>query len=145
MDDVILPPWAKGDPRNFIEIHREALESDHVSNHLNEWIDLIFGYKQTGEEAEKSQNLFHYLSYEGAVNIDAIADINQRKATIGIINNFGQTPKQLFKKAHPKRVASESQEMFRIHTVWNYFYCLASTIFDSDIESYSYISWSANI
>ena len=40
--DVKLPPWAK-DPVDFIHKHRAALESEHVSNHLNEWIDLIFG------------------------------------------------------------------------------------------------------
>jgi hypothetical protein len=43
LDDVVLPPWAKNDPREFI---RAALESDYVSQHLHhEWIDLIFGYK----------------------------------------------------------------------------------------------------
>lgn len=43
LDDIVLPPWAKNDAREFIRIHRTALESDYVSAHLNEWIDLIFG------------------------------------------------------------------------------------------------------
>ncbi|XVE73056.1 hypothetical protein DITRI_Ditri11bG0087300 [Diplodiscus trichospermus] len=47
--DVILPPWAKGSAREFIRKHREALESDFVSENLHHWIDLIFGYKQRGK------------------------------------------------------------------------------------------------
>lgn len=31
--------------------HLQALESDYVSAHLNEWIDLIFGAKQQGPDA----------------------------------------------------------------------------------------------
>lgn len=31
VDNVILPPWAKDSPREFISIHRRALESPHVS------------------------------------------------------------------------------------------------------------------
>lgn len=27
LGDVILPPWAKGDPREFIRVHREVRES----------------------------------------------------------------------------------------------------------------------
>jgi hypothetical protein len=103
LDNVKLPPWAKDDPRIFIKKHRDALESPYVSAHLHEWIDLIFGFKQLGEEAVKSLNVFHYLSYEGAVELDKISDAVELEATIGIINNFGQTPQQLFKKPHPKR------------------------------------------
>ncbi len=36
-------------------------------------------------------NLFHHLSYEGAVDIDSISDSVEKQATIGIINNFGQS------------------------------------------------------
>ena len=47
----------------------QALECDYVSAHLHEWIDLIFGYKQKGEEALKAHNVFHHWFYEGAVGI----------------------------------------------------------------------------
>lgn len=36
-----------------------------MSSHLHEWIDLIFGYKQRGEEAVKALNVFYYCTYEG--------------------------------------------------------------------------------
>ena len=42
-------------------------ESEHVSQHLHDWIDLIFGYKQSGPEAEKALNVFLKYSYEGKV------------------------------------------------------------------------------
>ncbi len=107
LDDVVLPPWAKGSQAEFIRVHREALESDYVSCHLHEWIDLIFGYKQQGSAAVEATNVFHHLFYEGNVDIFSIEDPLQRNATIGFINNFGQIPKQLFKKPHPvKKVAS---------------------------------------
>lgn len=56
VNHVQLPPWAKGSPEYFVETFREALESDYVSKNLNHWIDLIFGYKQRGEEAIKANN-----------------------------------------------------------------------------------------
>ena len=91
IDKVILPKWAKGDPKYFIQLHRKALESNFVSENLHNWIDLIFGYKQQGQEAAQSLNVFHYLSYQGAVDIDKMVDPVEKQATIGIIHNFGQS------------------------------------------------------
>ncbi|ORX55869.1 beach-domain-containing protein [Piromyces finnis] len=102
IDDVILPPWAKT-PEEFIRIQREALESEYVSNNINNWIDLIWGYKQRGEEAVKAFNVFYYLTYEGAVDIDHVKDPIKKKSIEDQINNFGQTPPQLLTKPHPKR------------------------------------------
>merc|ERR550534_1353979 len=103
LNDIVLPPWAKNDPKEFIRVHREALESDYVSANLHKWIDLIFGFRQQGDAAIESSNVFHHLFYEGNVDIFSIDDPLQRNATIGFINNFGQIPKQLFKKAHPAK------------------------------------------
>lgn len=103
IDNVILPPWAKGDPKIFIAKQREALESPYVSRHLHQWIDLIFGSKQRGEAAVESVNVFHHLSYQGAKDLDNIEDEVERLATIGIIHNFGQTPHQVFLRPHQAR------------------------------------------
>ena len=87
--DVILPAWA-ANVDDFIRQHRNALESEYVSAHLNEWIDLVFGWKQKGREAEEAMNVFYYCCYEGAVNLDAVVDPAEREALEGMIQNFGQ-------------------------------------------------------
>lgn len=60
IDNVILPKWASS-PKDFLDKMRKALESDYVSENLNSWIDLIFGYKQRGEEAIKNFNRKFHL------------------------------------------------------------------------------------
>nr|CAD7574462.1 unnamed protein product [Timema californicum] len=101
--DVHLPLWAQG-PEDFVRKLREALESDYVSKHLHHWIDLIFGCKQIGPEAEKADNLFYYLCYEGSVDLDSIKDLNQRHALEVQIMEFGQIPKHIFTLPHPHRL-----------------------------------------
>ncbi|XP_041835153.1 neurobeachin-like protein 1 isoform X2 [Melanotaenia boesemani] len=109
VNDVVLPKWAKS-PEDFIYKHRKALESEYVSAHLHEWIDLIFGYKQRGPAAVEALNVFYYCTYEGAVDLDAITDEKERKAVEGMISNFGQTPCQLLKEPHPVRLSQEEVE-----------------------------------
>lgn len=108
VNHVVLPPWAKDSAQTFLRIMREALESEYVSAHLNQWIDLIFGYKQSGENAIKYDNLYHPKSYEGNINLDAISEPFQRRAIKDQINEFGQTPKQVFFAAHPSRKTKQA-------------------------------------
>ncbi|KAI9338507.1 hypothetical protein BDR26DRAFT_838162 [Obelidium mucronatum] len=115
LNNVVLPPWASS-PEEFIRIHREALEGDYVSEHLHEWIDLIWGYKQTGQEAVAAHNVFYYLTYEGAINIDQIQDPIERRSIEDQINNFGQTPMQLFKKPHPKKFLKSDHVKPNVYT-----------------------------
>ncbi|KAM3397586.1 BEACH domain-containing protein C2 [Capsicum galapagoense] len=103
LDSVRLPPWAKNTV-DFIHKHRMALESEHVSAHLHEWIDLIFGYKQRGKEAIQANNVFFYLTYEGTVDIDKITDPVQQRSMQDQIAYFGQTPSQLLTVPHMKRM-----------------------------------------
>ncbi|KAJ6879250.1 BEACH domain-containing protein C2-like isoform X2 [Populus alba x Populus x berolinensis] len=103
LDSVKLPPWAEN-TTDFIHKHQMALESEHASTHLHEWIDLVFGYKQRGKEAIAANNVFFYITYEGAVDIDKIIDPVQQLATQDQIAYFGQTPSQLLTVPHLKRM-----------------------------------------
>lgn len=108
LGDVKLPKWARS-PADLVRKLRQALESDHVSARLHLWIDLVFGYKQRGEDAAQAHNLFHPLTYEGAVELDEL-DPRDRVAVETQIDEFGQTPTQLFVLPHPPRDAAKVQE-----------------------------------
>ncbi|XP_029305197.1 LOW QUALITY PROTEIN: WD repeat- and FYVE domain-containing protein 4 [Cottoperca gobio] len=108
LGDVTLPPWAKGDPQEFIRIHREALESDYVSAHLHLWIDLIFGYRQEGPAAVESLNTFHPYFYAKRGQQDA-KDPLIKSTILGYVSNFGQVPKQLFTKPHQPRSGTKKE------------------------------------
>uniref|UniRef100_A0A1I7VUH3 Putative neurobeachin homolog n=1 Tax=Loa loa TaxID=7209 RepID=A0A1I7VUH3_LOALO len=100
--DIVLPPWAKS-AEHFITLHRQALESDLVSCQLNQWIDLIFGYKQKGPEAVRATNVFYYLTYEGALDLNSVDNAAMREGLEQQMISFGQTPAQLMTEPHPPR------------------------------------------
>lgn len=115
VDDVELPAWAKGDPRLFIKLHREALESDYVSMNLHSWIDLIFGCKQRGEAAVEATNCFHELSYDDGLDLQMIDSPVEQQAVLKTIHMFGVCPRKLFHHSHPQRRPREVQER---PTIW---------------------------
>lgn len=106
LGDVQLPPWADEDPRKFVSLHRQALESDFVSANLHHWIDLIFGYKQQGSAAVEAVNTFHPYFYGDKMDLSSIGDPLIRNTILGFVSNFGQVPKQLFTKPHPARTTA---------------------------------------
>jgi hypothetical protein len=68
-----------------------------VRQHLNEWIDLHFGYKQKGEEAEKAHNVYIPEMYPEAWDCkDA-----QKEQIETVMETLGQLPQQLFDHPHP--------------------------------------------
>jgi hypothetical protein len=84
--NVSLPEWTKN-ATDFVRKMRKALEGEITTNSLNEWIDLIFGFRQRGPLAIARCNIFP----EAAYSLD--------KDTFCI----GEVPLQLFGKLHPRR------------------------------------------
>ena len=110
--DVILPVWSYNDPRFFVLFNRKAIESHFSSTNIHEWINLIFGYKQRGKYAEEALNLFYNFTYEKAVDINNYNEKMMRNSILDQINEYGQTPKQLFKKPHPEKKKLEKSNAF---------------------------------
>ena len=118
---------------------KQALESQEVRKHLGDWIDLIFGYKQSGKSAVQAINVFHpsvrnptfilsvhlqplilFQTYEGfEVDGDGADDVIQR-ARRAMVSTYGQTPKRLFPIPHPKPQLQRLEYCERevIDTVW---------------------------
>ena len=114
INDVQLPRWAKS-TEDFIRIHREALESEHVSKNIHHWIDLVFGYKSRppsiaggtggGQACVDSCNVFFHLTYNDAVDLKRMKEEDTRlyETYLKQIENFGQAPSILFLRPHPVR------------------------------------------
>ncbi|ETI56299.1 hypothetical protein F441_01118 [Phytophthora nicotianae CJ01A1] len=99
--DVALPPWAAS-PYDFVRLHRLALESDFVSSNLHHWIDLIFGYKQTGSAAVDALNSYHIACYPERLDLSTSSDGVRAKLV-----QRGTVPIQLFRKPHPARMTQD--------------------------------------
>ncbi|CAK57856.1 unnamed protein product (macronuclear) [Paramecium tetraurelia] len=103
--DVTLPSYINTkSPEELIFLNRQALESELVSSSLNNWIDLIFGYK-SGLNAQKYNNLYHRLTYSSYVQqlLEKTEDEVKKEQYITQVNFYGQIPQQLFKKEHPQK------------------------------------------
>ena len=107
--DVILPKWAVNSPRLFSKMNKKAIESQFVSQHINDWIDLIFGYKRSGSEAEKSYNVLKniFSSFDPKKEEEEMIE-----GKINELCEMGIDPIQLFKKEHPKRDKHQINKAF---------------------------------
>ena len=107
ISEVVLPNWASS-PIDFIYLHRKAIESDYVSDDLNQWIDLIWGNKQ-----RSSNNLYPNDMYEDIWNEKSnLKNSEVRKTIEDKLSQIGQIPPQLFKTPHPKRMKLYNFESF---------------------------------
>ena len=99
--DVECPPWSNNDPYQFLTYLNLAIESDEVSTNISNWIDLIFGFKQRGKEAEKANNIFMFNCYPDLVDIENMS-IEKKRYYYRFVE-FGSCPRQLFKKPFEKK------------------------------------------
>ena len=98
ISEVELPPWARS-AFEFVSIHRQALESEYVSLHISDWIDLIFGVNQRSRE---HNSLFHPFTYTDLVMSSEFPESSIMLAK-HYCANFGICPAKLFTLPHPKR------------------------------------------
>ena len=103
VDDFYLPDFFKNDPRFFTLVKKKLLENKKVSENINNWIDLVFGYKQNGEEAIKFLNTYRgdcSKFSEGELDRISDYDLNMKLTEK---SEFGCFPEQLFNKKHIKK------------------------------------------
>ena len=67
VEDVYLPNWAKNNRNYFIMKMREILEDERLK--INQWVNIIFGIYQFGNEALKIGNIFCSYCYDNIMNI----------------------------------------------------------------------------
>ena len=83
----------------FIEIMKRIFENNKISSYLNYWVDLIFGYKAKGKDAENAKNVFTEASYQENVNLK---NIEEKESFLRGVE-FGLIPTQIMSKECQKR------------------------------------------
>ena len=82
---------------------KSVLESNQISKNIQNWIDLIFGYKSTGKEAENARNIFTEASYQESVDLSKV----ENKESYLRMVEFGLIPSQVMNKECTKREKKE--------------------------------------
>lgn len=103
LGDVELPPWANNNVNEFIYKMRSALESDIVSENLNNWIDLFYGPKQKPYSESVAGTLYSPNTYESIWTKENLKDSAARASIEAAMCHIGTMPPQLFSQKHVKR------------------------------------------
>jgi hypothetical protein len=101
VNDILVP--CQNNPYEFVETMKTILESDEISNVIQNWIDLIFGSKSKGKDAENAKNVFTEESYQENLDITKAPD---KEATLRKVE-FGLIPSQVMSKDCGKRDKKE--------------------------------------
>ena len=114
MSDFQLPSWSKDDPRKFSLILRKLLENEKVSEKLNHWIDLIFGYQQKGSYAEKALNTYrNCVYYPSKAELEEMESCEELESYFFEKEELGCISKQLFKSKHKSKENISENNKFK--------------------------------
>jgi hypothetical protein len=97
VDNVNIP--CDNNPYDFIMVMKSVLENNKLSNSIQNWIDLIFGSKVKGKEAENANNIFTEASYQENIDLNKI----ENKESYLRLVEFGLIPNQILSKDCSKR------------------------------------------
>ena len=115
--NVQLPKWAEDNISVFVQTQRTILEETSTKD-IHEWVDLIFGSKQTGPKARKHKNLYIPYTYEGIVNLNKITDRKKLQMHLRLAE-MGLTPIKVYysevkeRGKPPSKVEIFKEEQFK--------------------------------
>ena len=101
VNDVLTP--CNNNPYEFVFTMKKVLEGDRISRKIRKWIDLIFGYKARGKDAELANNIFTEASYQENININKVED---KESYLRLVE-FGLIPNQIMNKELIKKEKKE--------------------------------------
>ena len=127
VNNVNIPLWGHS-PRIFCLLLKKALESQIVSLNINNWIDLIFGFKQKGKNAEKYYNVLRDVCSRFNPEKDCENE-NELEQKINEICEMGINPKQLFTKAHHKREKHQKIKAFFCKNIYLHYFKAKNDIY----------------
>ena len=101
VNDVLTP--CHNNPYEYTFLSRYILENDNISYNIQNWIDLIFGYKNKGKEADLANNVFTETSYQENVDLKKV----ENKELFLRFAEFGLIPNQIMSKECDKKNKKE--------------------------------------